>query len=129
MGVPERPASHTQCLLFVYGSLKRGQANHRELSAARFIATVRTAPTFALRDIAGYPALVPGDRAISGELYELPRQSLPRLDEFEGEGYLRETIELAGGIEALAYIAREPGLGTPLSLDEWPALANPTRAG
>jgi gamma-glutamylcyclotransferase (GGCT)/AIG2-like uncharacterized protein YtfP len=127
--VPERATAHTQCLLFVYGSLKRGQANHRELSAARFIATVRTAPTFALRDIAGYPALVPGDRAISGELYELPRQSLPRLDEFEGEGYLRETIELAGGIEALAYIAREPGLGTPLSLDEWPALANPTRAG
>src|SRR5450755_2185079 len=119
MGVPERPASHAQCLLFVYGSLKRGQANHRELSAARFIATVRTVPTFALRDIAGYPALVPGARAISGELYELPRQSLLGLDDFEGEGYVREPIELASGIEALAYLAREPTLGTPLSLDEW----------
>jgi gamma-glutamylcyclotransferase (GGCT)/AIG2-like uncharacterized protein YtfP len=126
--VPERATAHTQCLLFVYGSLKRGQANHRELSAARFIATVRTASTFALRDIAGCPALVPGARAISGELYELPRQSLPGLDEFEGEGYVRETIELAGGVQALAYIAREPGLGTPLSLDEWPALGDPTRA-
>jgi gamma-glutamylcyclotransferase (GGCT)/AIG2-like uncharacterized protein YtfP len=126
--VPEPAIAHAQCLLFVYGSLKRGQANHRELSAARFVATVRTAPTFALQDIAGYPALVPGARAIIGELYELPRQCLPGLDEFEGEGYRRETIELAGGIAALAYIAREPGLGTPLALDEWPALGEPHRA-
>jgi gamma-glutamylcyclotransferase (GGCT)/AIG2-like uncharacterized protein YtfP len=42
-----------RCLLFVYGSLKRGQIHHGELVAARFVAFERTAPAFALREISG----------------------------------------------------------------------------
>lgn len=106
--------------LFVYGSLKREQPNHAELGAARFIASVRTAPRFALREIAGYPALVSGDRAIVGELFEIAVAALPELDAFEGEAYVRREIELSDGSRASTYLARFESAGRPLELDAWP---------
>jgi gamma-glutamylcyclotransferase (GGCT)/AIG2-like uncharacterized protein YtfP len=107
-------------LLFVYGSLKRGQANHGQLHAARFVAPVRTAARFALRMIDGYPALVPGDRSIVGELYQLPTEAWLELDDFEGEGYQRTEVELEGGARAIAYLSSFPSAGAPLAADEWP---------
>ena len=108
------------CLLFVYGSLKRGRSNHHELGAAEFVAAAHTAPCFALRVISGYPALVPGASAIFGELYRIAEGALPALDEFEGPAYVREAIELGGGERAQAYLARVPGAGVPYLADEWP---------
>lgn len=112
--------AQTRCLLFVYGSLKRGRANHHELGAAQYLAEARTAPCFGLRIIAGYPALVPGSRAIAGELYGISVAALPLLDQFEGNGYVRQEIELAGRERALAYLARVPDAGAPYPGDEWP---------
>jgi gamma-glutamylaminecyclotransferase len=120
--VTEGALARTSCLLFVYGSLKRGRANHGELSAAQYLAQARTAPRFALRIIHGYPALVPGSLAITGELYQIARSALPALDEFEGSGYVRQPIELASGEQAIAYLARVPDAGVPYPGDEWPAL-------
>ncbi|HTA93788.1 MAG TPA: gamma-glutamylcyclotransferase family protein [Polyangiaceae bacterium] len=118
--VPQSVAAEVTCLLFVYGSLKRGQANHRQLRGARFIAAVRTVPAFALRELAGYPALVPGSRAIAGELYEVPTERLAELDEFEGNGYARGQITLACQGLVIAYLARDVDAGLPLTLSEWP---------
>jgi gamma-glutamylcyclotransferase (GGCT)/AIG2-like uncharacterized protein YtfP len=106
--------------LFVYGSLKRGRANHQELQAAEYVSPARTAPCFALRVVHGYPALVPGRRAIVGELYRIAAGALLALDEFEGESYVRREIELADGERALAYLSRAPQAGAPYSGDEWP---------
>ena len=108
-------------LLFVYGSLKRGQANHAQLGWALFVGVARTAPCFALRMIDGYPALVPGQRAVLGELYRIATLDLVRLDEFEGDGYRREAIELETGARALGYVAQVPSAGVPHPADEWPA--------
>jgi len=105
--------------LFVYGSLQRGQANHAQLARARFVESMRTAPRFALREIVGYPALVAGDRAIEGELFELPLSALPELDEFEGAAYERREIELEDGSIACAYLARSASAGRPLALSSW----------
>jgi gamma-glutamylaminecyclotransferase len=107
-------------LLFVYGSLKRGGSNHHQLGAGQLVATTRTAPRYALRVIDGYPALVPGARAILGELYRIELSALPGLDDFEGSAYVRKEIELAGSERALAYLAREPEAGAPYPADEWP---------
>ncbi len=106
--------------LFVYGSLKRGQANFGQLARATFVAEVSTAARFALRIIDGYPALVPGTQAVRGELYRIATAFLPELDEFEGDGYRRELIELATGSRALAYLACAPDRGTPHPADAWP---------
>jgi gamma-glutamylcyclotransferase (GGCT)/AIG2-like uncharacterized protein YtfP len=106
--------------LFVYGSLKRGRANHPMLHAATYLATAHTAPNFALRVIDGYPALVPGSRVIAGELYRIAGDALAPLDEFEGPGYVRQEIELAGRERAFAYLASIPAAGAPHPGDEWP---------
>jgi len=116
--VPGKDAEPS-CLLFVYGSLKRGQANHGELVAARFVAPARTAPRFALRMIDGYPALVAGDRSIVGELYQLSPAALAELDDFEGDGYRRTEVELEGGARAVSYLSRHPSAGAPFAADEW----------
>jgi gamma-glutamylcyclotransferase (GGCT)/AIG2-like uncharacterized protein YtfP len=113
-GAPEQ-------LLFVYGSLKRGQANQGRLGRASFVGIIRTSPHFALRMVDGYPALVPGYRAVLGELYRINTEDLSALDEFEGSDYRRGAIELEDGRRALAYLALEPGAGEPLPGDEWPA--------
>lgn len=107
-------------VLFVYGSLKRGQANHWALAGARFVGPARTAPAFALREIAGYPALVPGERSIAGELYQISAQGLGALDELESDDYARCEITLADGATAFAYLARAPEGGRPLAGSEWP---------
>lgn len=108
--------------LFVYGSLKRGQANHAELARAVFVATACTLPEFALRMIDGYPALVPGNRRVRGELYRIATPDLELLDEFEGAGYRRQLIgiELETSIQAQAFLATAPSAGVPLAGDEWP---------
>jgi gamma-glutamylcyclotransferase (GGCT)/AIG2-like uncharacterized protein YtfP len=108
-------------LLFVYGSLKRGHANHAALGRAVFVVVARTLPQFALRMIEGYPALVPGQRAVRGELYRIETADLSALDEFEGAGYGRQEIELEGGTRALSYLAVLPHAGVPHPADEWPA--------
>ena len=108
-------------LLFAYGSLKRGLSNHHELGTARFVARVRTVPRFALRVLLGYPLLVPGERAIVGELFDVPASHLPALDAFEGEMYARCDIELADGRNAVSYLASNPAVGEPFAGSEWPA--------
>ncbi len=107
-------------LLFVYGSLKRGQANHHQLHAADYLAEARTIARFALRVVDGYPALVPGSRKIVGELYRIAAGALPALDEFEGPRYVRREIELAGVGFSLAYLSSDPDAGAPYPGDEWP---------
>ncbi len=106
----------------MYGSLKRGRANHHQLHAAEYLASARTAARFALRVIDGYPALVPGSSAIVGELYRIAASALPALDQFEGPGYVRQEIELDGSQRALAYLSRVPDAGAPYAGDEWPSL-------
>ncbi len=90
-------------------------------SAARRTTLSSLGRAYALREIDAFPALVPGDRAISGELYAVPPELWPALDEFEGEGYTRAQIDLADGARAIAYLARAPSAGTPLAVSAWSA--------
>lgn len=90
-------------LLFVYGTLQRGAKNHRHLAGQEFVATARTVPGFELRDLGGYPGIVPdADRpeGVTGEVWAVDAAALQRLDRFEGvdQGlYRRERIMLADG--------------------------------
>ena len=107
------------CLLFVYGSLKRGQSNHHELGSAVFVCEARTAPQFALRVRDGFPLLVAGAQSIRGELFVLPTAQLPALDAFEGQDYRRCEIELRDHRCAITYMARDPSDGVAYPGDEW----------
>jgi gamma-glutamylaminecyclotransferase len=93
--------------LFVYGTLKRGCAHHDLLAGARFAGAARTAPGFVLVDLGAYPGMVRGGAAaVAGELFEVDRELLARLDRFEGHPHLfrRARVPLAGGPAAFAYL-------------------------
>ncbi len=87
-------------LLFVYGTLKRGCANHRHLADQIFVGAARTLAGHRLYHLGEYPGLVPApdDRTgVSGEVWSVTPAALARLDAFEGvpEGlYRREPVPL-----------------------------------
>jgi gamma-glutamylaminecyclotransferase len=94
--------------LFVYGTLRRGAANARELGGAVWEADVRTDNGYALIWKDGYPALViAAQGAVTGEVYRTSSDHLTRLDAFEGvpELYRRGMVLLADGSVAEAYFA------------------------
>lgn len=100
-----------QVPLFVYGTLRRAEPNHSELDGAHFLRFVRTARRYAVRHVAGYPALLPGTDEVSGELYDVDVDHLARLDAFEGETYSRRLVELADGTRAQAYFLADSARG------------------
>ncbi len=111
-------------LLFVYGTLKRGQRNHRLLADQRFVRIAATAPGYCLYDLGPYPAMVQGADAgpVRGELFSVSECATDELDDFEGVPDLfdRRRVELDDGTTAWAYLYTRPiPDGTPTG-DEWP---------
>jgi len=92
-------------LIFVYGTLLKGEPNHRVLGKSEFVRTGVTQPIFQLVSMGGFPAMVYdpvlGNTAVKGEVYAVDQQTLARLDMLEGHPtmYVRSRI----------YLAREPG--------------------
>jgi gamma-glutamylcyclotransferase (GGCT)/AIG2-like uncharacterized protein YtfP len=83
--------------VFVYGTLLRGEPNHRLLTGARYVGPARTCPEFTLHDLGAFPGVVAGGTtAVIGEVYEVDAHTLERLDRLEGHPHLygREEIEL-----------------------------------
>ena len=111
-------------ILFVYGSLMRGQPAHGLVAAAPFLGPARTAPCFHLVDLGPYPGLVDGGTmAVEGELYAIPPRLLPHIDAFEGHPrhYRRRPIPLAGGRHAHAYVlTRRPTHACIVPVPHWP---------
>jgi gamma-glutamylaminecyclotransferase len=99
--------TNARTLLFVYGTLKRGQRNHRLIADQEFIGEAATAPRYRVFDLGPYPGLVRDDTsglAIRGELFAVTDCCLAELDDFEGvpELFVRERIEVEG-YEVWAY--------------------------
>jgi gamma-glutamylcyclotransferase (GGCT)/AIG2-like uncharacterized protein YtfP len=94
--------------LFVYGSLRRGGSNHRELAAATFLEETQTTRLYGLVWIGGYPAIVSGTESVRGELYAVADALLVELDAFEGEAYERVLIQLEDGRHAVTYRLAKP---------------------
>jgi len=94
-------------LLFVYGTLKRGQPNHGQLQGARWLgeATLQGA---ALYDLGPFPMAIAGEGWVGGELYAVAWAALPQLDSFEGcpRLYQRHWLPLADGRQAWAYLGQ-----------------------
>lgn len=90
-------------LLFIYGSLKRGQSRNNFLSPnSLYLGVATTQADYKMYKFGGYPALVPVESGngtkVWGELYEVPAQIIPRLDEVEGVGkglFRRDKVKLA----------------------------------
>lgn len=90
--------------LFVYGTLRAGQVAHGMLAGAAFLGK-RSAPGFKVLDLGDYPAIVPGDGEVPGELYEVDEATLVKIDEYEGAPtvFQRVAIVLDDGTTAQVY--------------------------
>ena len=108
----------TKTRVFVYGTLLRGQHNHRYLGLGRFVCELRTDPYFTMIDLGGYPGLVIGGHtAITGELFDVDLITLARLDLFEEvpELYRRRQLQLTSTVTAMVYLyPNERARGNPI---------------
>jgi len=97
-------------LVFVYGTLLRGEPNHELLSRSRFLCEARTDPCYTLVDMGAFPAMIPqGSTSVVGEVFEVTVEVLEALDELEGhpDWYTRTTITLGNGMSVDTYL-RDP---------------------
>lgn len=88
--------------LLVYGTLKRGFHNHRLMEGAEYIGESNV-PGYIMYSLGGFPGVVHGKGHITGELYKITKDHLPRLDRLEGFDeklkpeycmYLREKVRI-----------------------------------
>jgi gamma-glutamylcyclotransferase (GGCT)/AIG2-like uncharacterized protein YtfP len=132
---------HTDAIA-VYGTLRRGQRNHRLLEGAEFLGigyvsgALFDMPQTPLREYA-YPALVEGPGRVAVEVFRLDSdETLAALDVLElydpldeaGSEYLRRTVAVFDGpvSRAYAYLYHGPReeLGDPIGTGDWLASLN-----
>ena len=90
--------------VFVYGTLMNGESNHHFLENSICLGKA-VIEGYDMYNVGGYyPAIIPGNSRIIGELYEVHENDMPSIDMLEGEGslYIRK-CEITTGNE-LAYI-------------------------
>ena len=117
-------------LLFVYGTLKRGDVRAPLLDGQRFVGESSTAPRYKLFSTGDYHALVEAEplgitgQSVRGELWEVDPPCLARLDLEEGvdEGlYERKQIEMIEpGSVVLGYLYMLSIDGMADCGDHWP---------
>jgi gamma-glutamylaminecyclotransferase len=110
-------------LLFVYGTLMRGQRNHAFLDAAQYLGRVRTAASYTLVSLGPFPALREGgSAAVEGELYEVDGAILADLDQLEGHPnfYRRDAVLLADGRPSVTYFLPPGSHPGAEKIDHWP---------
>jgi gamma-glutamylcyclotransferase (GGCT)/AIG2-like uncharacterized protein YtfP len=95
-------------LVFVYGTLLRGEVNHGLLADAKLLGPHRTEPRFTLYRLGAYPGLAAGGgTAVHGEVYRVTDAGLRVLDQLEDYPrlYDRELIPTPYG-RAWVYVYR-----------------------
>lgn len=97
-------------IVFVYGTLMKGEGNHKRfLETADFIGRGE-AEGFALYDVSFFPGIIEAEGELAkGELYQIDQETLERLDRLEGEGslYIRKIIKVKnaeGIVDVFGYI-------------------------
>lgn len=112
-------------LVAVYGTLKRGECNHRLLAASRWLGPVLIS-RLRLYSLGPYPMAVACDdpaATVAAELYAVSAAVLAQLDELEDHPreYERRQLPLADGRLAWVYLGRCGQVrGRPLLADgQW----------
>ena len=121
--IPPAPAE-AERLVFVYGTLKRGQPNHHLLASSRFLG-LASLTGMQLHDLGPFPMAIPGEGTIHGEVYGVPRATLPALDRLEGVPrlYGRCRRRLDDGRRVWVYLGRPHQVRHSPALPQghWPA--------
>lgn len=108
--------------VFVYGSLRKGGYNSFLLRDSEFIKTVKTKDEMSLWDLGTFPAVSFHPVVqIVGEVYEVNKETLQRLDSLEGypNFYDRTQIELDDGSKAWIYFLHHVTSNKLISTGDW----------
>lgn len=111
-------------LVFVYGTLMKGQRAHEYLQGAEYVGAYRLTG-YAMYDLGWYPGIVPeAGRTVYGEVYRVSDRILHAMDGYEGEGslYDRKTVTVRnenGTLETYAYVYARKVLGTLIPEGKW----------
>ena len=114
-------------LIFVYGTLMRGQSRAAALADQRFVSEVQTQPEYRLYVCGNYPGLVEHEngRSIHGELWSVNEECVERLDRIEAvdEGlYVRRSVRLMSPHDQSSvqtYLYAQPTNGLRDCGDRW----------
>jgi gamma-glutamylcyclotransferase (GGCT)/AIG2-like uncharacterized protein YtfP len=103
-------SADSDALVFVYGSLKRGMANHQQLQGADWVGNA-SLQGLALYDLGPFPMAITcrePTSTIEGELYRVDAALLEQLDRFEGVPHLyqRQHRRLNSGEAVWVYVGR-----------------------
>ena len=97
----------SQRKVFVYGTLMSGEGNHGYLDGSTCLGKAFI-EGYDMYNVGWYPAIVPGDSLVIGELYQVPIEDIPSIDALEGEGSLYakrcETVTYADGKTTFALV-------------------------
>jgi gamma-glutamylcyclotransferase (GGCT)/AIG2-like uncharacterized protein YtfP len=108
--------------VFVYGTLRQGEAHHGLLRDAALLGPHHTEPGYTMWDLGAYPGVVAGGRGrILGEVYRVSAPTLRRLDRLEDYPRLfdRRLIESPYG-RAWMYLYRGHSRGRrPVGSGDW----------
>jgi gamma-glutamylcyclotransferase (GGCT)/AIG2-like uncharacterized protein YtfP len=109
-------------LLFVYGSLRPGEAHHQLLTGARLLGRHRTEPSYTMHDLGEYPGVVGGGHhAIVGDVFAVDAATLARVDEYEGypHEYTRRLLATPYGDAWIYLYCRDCGDAVVITSGEW----------
>ncbi len=89
-----------QHLIFVYGTLRKGENNHHLLEKSEYLGLFETDPDYQLVDLGSYLGMIKGNSKITGEVYRIDDQLLAQLDVLENvpDEYHRETMDTPYGV-------------------------------
>lgn len=95
--------------LFVYGTLKKGFSRHELMEGSHLLCKTRTLTSFAMIDLHHFPGVLKDQHVspIYGEAYDIDGDLLGKLDDYEGDWYYREHVELEAGFRAWMYFLKK----------------------
>ena len=112
--------------LFIYGTLKQGQARSSLLDRQTFLGEAKTEPHYRLFNCAAFPCLVETEDGVcvEGELCQVDDACLALLDQVEGIAtglFERREVRLVGqeGVEAYFYRGTMEGLEDAVGGGRW----------
>ena len=108
-------------LVFVYGTLRKGECNHYLLDGSECLGVSKTQPVYALFDLGSYPGLSEGDSSVIGEVYRIDLKTLARLDLLEEIPivYRRETLVTPYGVAWIYLYQDTSSLTNRISSGDW----------
>ena len=98
-------------LVFVYGTLRRGEENHRMIVGNTILGNTLTDERYTMYDLGEYPAVIQnGKSAIIGEVYDISTDLLATLDKLEEcpDYYRRLYIDTPYGKAWMYVLSRLP---------------------